>query len=390
MITGTVHLKAKEERRILRGHLWVFSNEIARIEGEPAPGSLVEVRSSSDQLIGTATYNRHSLIACRLLSRERIEDLAVHVHSAIHAANERRMRLGFSGAWRMVYGESDGLPGLVIDRYGDTAVIESFSAGGDAMLPHALRVLVDDFGLSSVVERSGSVWRGYEGIEMRSGVLHGEAGAVDVEIEGIRYKIDLAAGQKTGFFLDQRENRLFVERISRDATVLDLFCNDGGFSLHAVRGGAREVTAVDISASAIERVHQNALLNDASNINTTTEDVFTFVDRARERGSVYDVVVVDPPSFVKNRRSIATGMKGYRKLNERALGLVRSGGWFVTCSCSQHVSEEMFLDMLREASARAGRRVTLVRITGAAADHPILLAMPETRYLCCVAGLVDG
>ncbi len=390
MISGTVHLKAKEERRILRGHLWVFSNEIARIEGDPAPGALVEVRSSSTRLIGTATYNRHSLITCRLLSRERIEDLGVHVRSAVLAANERRVRLGFAGAWRMVYGESDNLPGLVIDRYGDAAVIESFSAGGDAMLAHALRVLVDDLGLASVVERSGSVWRGYEGIEMRSGVLHGSLGAVDVDIEGIRYRIDLAEGQKTGFFLDQRENRLFVEQISRDASVLDLFCNDGGFSLHAARGGAREVMAVDISAGAIERVRHNALLNSVSTIDTATEDVFAFVDRAREQGRVYDVVVVDPPSFVKNRRNIATGLKGYRKLNERALGLVRSGGWFVTCSCSQHVSEEMFLDMLREASARAGRRVTLVRISGAAADHPILLAMPETRYLCCVAGLVDG
>lgn len=389
MVTGTVHLKAKEERRILRGHLWVFSNEIARIEGDPSAGSLVEVRSSSGRLIGTATYNRHSLIACRLLSHERIEDLGAYVRLAVGRANERRVRLGFAGAWRMVYGESDGLPGLVIDRYGSAAVIESFSAGGDAMLGHAVEALVEEQGIETVVERSGSVWRGYEALEMRSGVLHGSAGVVDVEIEGIRYRIDLAEGQKTGFFLDQRENRLFVERISRDASVLDLFCNDGGFSLHAARGGAREVMAVDISASAIGRVHQNALLNNTTTIDTTVEDVFGFIDRARADGGLYDVVVVDPPSFVKNRRNIATGLKGYRKLNERALGLVRSGGWFVTCSCSQHVSEEMFLDMLREASARAGRRVTIVRISGAAADHPILLAMPETRYLCCVAGLVD-
>ncbi len=388
MISGMIVLKAKEERRIQRGHLWVFSNEIARVEGDPQQGGLVEVRASEGRLLGTATYNRHSLIAGRMLSRDRIENFPAFVRGRMLEAQERRVRLGFQGAWRMVYGESDGLPGLVIDRYGDAAVIESFSAGGDQMLPHAARTLVEDCGVVNVIERSGSVWRSYEGLEMRTKVWHGEAGRVDAEIDGIRYDIDLAEGQKTGFFLDQRENRVFVEKISHNAAVLDLFCNDGGFSLHAARGGALEVTAVDLSTSALLRVQENAKLNDTSIINTINEDAFDFADRALAAGLTYDVVVVDPPSFVKNRKNLATGLKGYRKLNERTLGLVKPGGWFVTCSCSQHVSEEMFLEMLRDAASRAGRCLTIMRIAGAAADHPILLAMPETRYLCCVAAIV--
>jgi 23S rRNA (cytosine1962-C5)-methyltransferase len=378
---ATIILKRHEERRLLGGHLWVFSNEIEKTVGNPENGACVQVVTGNGKPLGIGFYNKNSLIAVRMLSkptRLTIDDI---IRERILHAESRRKGLGYTDSYRVVHGESDLLPGLIVDRYGETLVIESFSAGIDNCLPSIISILDQVFEPSNIIEKSTSMWRSLESIENRSHVWKGTSEEFIATVSGLKYRIQPLSDQKTGLFLDQSMNRQRVEMLAQGKAVLDCFCNVGGFSLHAARGGAASVTAVDISAHCVSRGSENAALNVLSGIQFVERDGFDFLDQTAAK---YDLIILDPPAFVKNKKSLSVGLKAYRKINERAMRLLNDGGILVSCSCSHHVSTPLFLDMMTESAARQGKQVTVFETAGASADHPVLLSMPETQYLTCV------
>jgi 23S rRNA (cytosine1962-C5)-methyltransferase len=385
--SATVLLKAKEERRIHGGHPWVFSNEIQSMEGQPSSGDVVAVLNSHRGIVGYGFFSEHSLISVRIISNRAEESLKTLLTNRLHAALRRRIEIGYAGSFRMVFGESDGLPGLIIDKYETTFVIESFTAGIDRLIPLLVDILVSDFGATDIGERSESVWRLNEGLELISRPLFGNCEPQSVQIESIFYNINILRGLKTGFFLDQRENRRYIEKMSLNRSVLDCFCADGGFSMHARKAGARRVVGVDASDLAIQRARENALQNGFSDISFVDSDVFEYL-KSVSCGE-FDIIILDPPAFVKTKKKLRTGLKGYRKLNELALSKFGEFGILVTCSCSQHVTEDLFLAELLKASVASKKRLRVVSLTGAAKDHPVLLSMPETKYLKCVVAIVE-
>ena len=381
-------LRKKEDRRIRSGHLWIFSNELNRIEGAPSNGDLIEVVDHSDHPVGIGYWNGNSLIAVRMLSRKPPDSLEELVRARLSKANEFRGSVSYENTYRLLFGESDFLPGLVIDRYNDVFVLESFSAGADRIIPIAVEWLQDTFSPKCIFEKSDSQWRSYEGLEARTGFLLGNDGATTATIRDMSYIINVLDAQKTGLFLDQRENRLLVEAISRGKHVLDCFCNDGGFALHAARGGALSAVGLDISADAIQRAGANANINRLPGIDFRVADVFESLNAQIKDN--YDMIILDPPAFVRSKNRLASGLKGYQKLNERAMWLLPEAGILVTCSCSQHVSEDVFLDMLKRSARSQNKYLKIFAVRGAALDHPVLASMPETQYLTFVAATVHS
>ncbi|MBI5646162.1 MAG: class I SAM-dependent rRNA methyltransferase [Ignavibacteriae bacterium] len=381
-------LRKKEDRRIRSGHLWIFSNELERIEGTPINGDFVEVIDHSGRLLGIGFWNGNSLIAIRMISRKPFDSFRELVRGRMRRADDFRAAVSYENSYRLVFGESDFLPGLVIDRYNDVFVLESFSAGADRIVPIAVEWLQDTFSPKSVFEKSDSQWRSYEGLQVQTGFLLGTDGATTVNINGMSYIINVLAAQKTGFFLDQRENRLLVETISRGKRVLDCFCNDGGFALHATRGGAISVVGLDISSDAVKRAEANAGRNGIAGVAFHVADVFESLNASLKDN--YDMIILDPPAFVRSKNRLASGLKGYQKLNERAMWLLPEGGTLVTCSCSQHVTEDVFLDMLKRSARNQNKYLRIFAVRGAALDHPVLASMPETQYLTFVATTVHS
>jgi 23S rRNA (cytosine1962-C5)-methyltransferase len=374
-------LKKKEDRRIRAGHLWVFSNEIERTIGEPGNGDCVRVFAANGDLLGVGFHNRNSLIAVRMLDRIAEHSPIDIVEQRIRNAEARRRKLGYHDSYRLIHGEADFIPGLVVDRYEDNLVIESFSAGIDGIIGEIAAVLDKIFLPTRIVEKSTSVWRSYESLEQRVKIWKGDDEAFIANIGGLRYLVDPLRDQKTGLFLDQAANRLLVEPLAKGLHVLDCFCNVGGFSLHAVRGGAENVVAVDASSQSILRGSENAALNGIQGIQFIEQDVFQFFKENKQR---FDLIVLDPPAFVKNKKSLAVGLKAYRKINEAAMACLNEGGILVSCSCSHHVTMPLFMDMIADAAARQEKQISIFRTAGAAADHPVLLSMQETQYLTCV------
>ena len=381
MTEATAVLKKKEDRRIHNGHQWVFSNEIQEILGEPANGDCVRVRSSTGESLGMGFFNRNSLIAIRMFSSNASEIPVDLLGKRILAADKRRTSLGYDGTYRMIFGESDFIPGLIVDRYEGNLVIESFSAGIDKLIGEVVEILDNLFKPIRVIEKSVSMWRSYEGLPNRLKVWKGDEEAFTVKVDKLSYCVQVFGDQKTGLFLDQRGNRSVVEAISHGKHVLDCFSNVGGFAMHAARGGAEKVLAVDISAQCNKSGRENARLNGLDRIQFVESDVFEFFKNNTDR---FDVIVLDPPAFVKNKKSLPVGLKAYRRLNELAMESLSEGGILVTASCSHHVSPQHFLEMLNDASNRRGKRLSVFQIAGAGADHPVLLSMPETQYLTCV------
>lgn len=386
--TPTAILRQHEEKRLLQGHLWIFSNEINTIDHD-SKGDIGQVLLSNGNLLGMGFFNPRSLISIRLLS-SREENHQSLIRSRINKSNAVRLALGFNNCYRMVFGESDYLPGLVIDRFGDYFVVESYCAGMDKCIDTVLTTLVEDFHAVSVIEKSTSVWRQYEEIEPRINVLYGGTEETKVVINGISFIINSVVGQKTGFFLDQSANRRHVEELASGRLVLDCFCNDGGFSLHALRGGAKSVVGLDISEIAIDRCRDNMMLNSMDGKATFfATDVFDFLSDAKASRKEFDLIILDPPAFVKSKKSLRSGLKGYQKLNELAISVLAPNGILVSSSCSHHVSETMFIDILRKGALRQKREMRIIRIAGASADHPVHPAMPETRYLKCITAILN-
>jgi len=377
-----VILKNKEERRIVAGHPWAFSNEVRETRGNPAVGDVVELVAASGLSLGVGLYNPHSLIAFRLLSPTIVRIDRDFFSARITAARDLRERL-YPGetAYRLVHGEGDFLTGLVIDRFNDQFAVQTFSFGMEQRLPIICEVLTELFHPSCIIARNESPLRAIENLPMQRVVLSGEPSPTLITERGIRYTVDLRDGQKTGFYLDQRENRGLLERLSRGMHVLDAFCNDGGFALAAGRGGAGSVLGIDISADAVARARANAILNGIDGVTFEEGDVFAKLAELAGAGRKFDVVVLDPPSFTRSRKNVQSAKKGYRTLHVAAFPLLVRGGLLMTASCSHHILPEVFQEIVDDAARRSGRQLQLLEWRGAAPDHPVLPSVPETRYL---------
>jgi 23S rRNA (cytosine1962-C5)-methyltransferase len=377
-----VILKKGGDRRISRGHLWIFRSEIKAVRGEPKAGDVVEVLKFNGEFIGLGFFNPGSLISVRLLT-DRMEDIDFDFFKRriLKAYNFRKMIYPDSEVFRLVHGESDFLPGLIIDKYDNYFSVQTFSTGMDLRLSLICDVLDDLFNPAGIVERNESHLRELEGLESRKGVLRGRVEPIIIQDEGLKFKVDLLSGQKTGFFLDQRENRRLIRKFSHGRRVLDCFTNEGGFALNASIGGAEDVIGLDISESAILRARENAKLNEIKNVKFEVGDVFDKLRKFLSSRDKFDLIILDPPSFTKSRGKIKSALAGYREINSTAMKILAPGGILATSSCSHYITEEMFMDVILESSKLARRQIRQIEWRGAAPDHPVLPAMPETRYL---------
>jgi 23S rRNA (cytosine1962-C5)-methyltransferase len=379
-------LRKNQDRRVRGGHPWIFSNEIGEIDGAPEPGGLVDVTDSRGAFLGRAYWNPQSLIAARVLTRGRDPiDAAFFVRRIERALRLRESVLPGARAVRVIYGEADQLPGLVVDRYGDVLVAQVLTLGMEARQDLVREALTEVLRPAGVIRAADSPLRTLEGLPLERGLWWGEVPErLEVEIEGFQVEVDPWRGQKTGLFLDQRPNRRLIEPRVSGRRVLDLFCYQGEWTLHALRGGAASVQAVDSSASALAAAERNLERNGMSGRATLRRgDAFDVARELERQGARFGVVIVDPPALIKSRKHLAAGVKAYRELNRAAMAMLEEDGVLVTCSCSHHLDDAMFRQVLIEAARGAHRPLRVVDWTGEAPDHPQLLAVPETHYLKC-------
>lgn len=393
---ATVHLRKTRAPRVRQGHPWIFSNEVAKVDGDTGPGDLVEVRLVGGEFLGRGFYHPHSLIAVRLLTRnpgEAVDDAFFRGRFECALRYRERLLPGVT-TYRMVHGEGDFLPGLVVDRYVDHLVLQTFSAGMDRRRDNLAGLLEELLSPASIVERSDSPLRTLEGLPTRVGMLMGEApGPVSIEEDGLKLEVDLLGGQKTGAFLDQRENRRLVRRHAAGTRVLDLFCHDGWFGLQAAAGGATEVLAVDTSPDCLARAQANAERNGFSSLHEVRRgDGLEVMQRLRKERRRFDLVILDPPSFTRSRKHVPQARRAYRELHREALRLLDPGGMLATSTCSHHIREDTFFETVMQASHETGRPLQWVARGMQSPDHPVLLDVPETGYLkfglfrCATAG----
>lgn len=377
----TVYLKKNEEKRLIAGHSWVFANEVARIEGKDKNGSLATVCSFDGRFIGKGYINHASKILVRIFIRNEETDEGDFYYNRIKEAWEQRKKLGYENCCRVVFGEADNLPALIVDKYADILVIQCLSLGIHQRKKQIVADMVRLFQPKGIFERSDVAVRTKEGLPLEKGVLYGEVpDEVIIEENGLKMSVDVKNGQKTGYFLDQKENRFSLRRYAQGGKVLDCFCNSGGFSLNAALT-AREVTAVDVSEFALANVRKNALLNGITNIKTEQADVFELLREKRKSGEKYDLVVLDPPAFCKSAGEVKDAYRGYKDINVLGIKLVEKGGYLATCSCSHYMTFPLFERMLSEAAKESGRRVRVLEMRTQAFDHPALLNEEETQYL---------
>jgi len=382
-MNAKVYLKKNEERRIKAGHLWVFSNEIAGTEGDPQNGDLTEVYDYKKNLTGTGFYNKNSLIALRLISSVKVDDLKVLFRTRLTSANELRKKL-YPGrdSYRMVFSESDFLPGLIIDKYNSTFVMQVYSAGMEKNIDMLVDILKSDFSAENIFTKNEEYLRKLEGIDPEDNIYLGERKREMISDGLIKYEIDFEKGQKTGFYFDQSDNRFFIEKLAAGKTVLDAFCNSGGFGLHAAKAGAVSVDFIDSSVNEIQSAENNFKLNELScDSQFTADDVFDFLEKCINEKRTFDIVMIDPPAFAKNRKTVPVAKKGYERLNRLAIQSVKDNGFLVTSSCSHHIKSDEFLEIINNASIKTGRKIQLVQFNSASLDHPQIPSMPETTYL---------
>ncbi len=379
-------------RRLLTGHLWVYRTEIARLDGDPKDGDVVAVRTVPGRHLGMGLLNTRSAIAVRLLAAEEREIDERFFADRLRSALALRARLVPPGtACRLVYSEGDYLPGLIVDRYGDLLVIQTLTLGMDRRKELIVRLLMEMVGPRGIYARNDPAVRRLEGVPRETGWLAG-SGPTHVEIgEGdCRFVVDVAQGQKTGFFLDQRENRTRVADLAPGARILDGFAYTGAWGIRAVRRGGGVVTGLEISEAAVALAKQNAALNGCGDrCRWLRENAFDGLRRLAASGPAFDLVILDPPAFVKTRSALATGLAGYKEINLRALKVLGPGSWLVTCSCSYHVDEAQLTAVVHAAARDARRRIRIVERRSQAGDHPVHPAMPETRYLKCLIIAVE-
>lgn len=375
-----VYLKKNEEKRIVAGHSWVFANEVAKIENKDKNGSLAEVYSHDGRYIGKGYINHASKILVRIFIRGNETDDEEFYLKRLKEANDYRLKLGYDNCYRMVFAEADNLPALIVDRYADVLVIQCLSLGIDLRKDMICKCLVKLFSPKGIYERSDVSVRKKEGLTEVKQVLYGEVPDYQqIEENGIKMLVDVKNGQKTGYFLDQKENRLSARKYCK-GEVLDCFCNSGGFSLNAATV-ADKVTACDISELALKNVRDNADLNGIKNITTLCGDVFEVLRNFKKDKKQFDTVILDPPAFCKTADEVKDAYRGYNDINLTAMKIVKSGGFLITCSCSHYMTASLFEKMLIEAARESGRIVRSVEIKTQAPDHPSLLCAEETQYL---------
>ncbi len=385
---ASVRIRRGEGRSLKAGGMWIYDNEIEEVRGTYENGDIVTVEDFDGYVLGYGFFNPRSRLAVRILSRDKnavIDEAFIEMR--VRNAWEYRKQTVDTKSCRLIFGEADFLPGIVVDKFSDVLVVESLALGIDRLKPLILdalrRVLAEDqIPIRGIYERSDAKVRLLEGMERFKGFI-GEPFDTNVEIEenGVRYLVDVKDGQKTGFFLDQKYNRLAIQRLCRGKRVLDCFTHTGSFALNAAVAGASQVIGVDASEAAIEMARRNAGLNGVLDVaEFRCADVFELLPQMEKAGESFDVVILDPPAFTKSRNSVKNAVKGYREINARGLRLVRDGGFLATCSCSHFMTPELFAKTIREAAAGAHRRLRQVEFRTQAADHPILWAGDETSY----------
>ncbi|ACF14830.1 Fmu (Sun) domain protein [Chloroherpeton thalassium ATCC 35110] len=381
----SIYLNKNEERRLLNGHQWIFSNELKSVPKDIEKGSVVKVFSAQNKFLGIGFYNPHSLISFRFLSKRETHIDQLFFESRILRARDFREKIypkSTTNAYRLVHAESDFLPGLIIDKFDNSFSIQTFSAGMENHIQTICDVLIAHFSPENIVLRNESQLRELENLPQEKKVLLGNpTDLIRIYDTEIQYDIDILNGHKTGFFLDQRENRKRIRPFAQDAHVLDIFTSDGGFSLNAAYGKAKEILAVDISEEALKRAHHNAEINQLKIENLIKEDAFSFIEKLEHEERKFDLVILDPPSLTKSKKTVSTAIHAYKKLNRSAIKLVKKGGFLATASCSHHVGEDLFLSIVQKAANDAHRKVQLIERAAQAPDHPVLISMPETQYL---------
>lgn len=382
---GTLTVNQKGRKRIENGHPWVFSSDIIKTDGVE-PGDVADIVCEKGRFLGRGYYNPKSQISLRMLTRKEEPVDAEFIAKRVRQATEYRRMLGYSDTCRLINAESDFLPALIVDSFGGVLVMQSLSLGMEKLKGYAADALMEIPGVKGIYERNDAPVRSLEGLGQYKGFIKGKFDTmVEIEENGVKLVVDIENGQKTGYFLDQRENRAALEPFVRGARVLDCFCHIGSFALHAARYGASDITGIDISEEAVRRASDMAELNGISGrCRFVAANVFDYLRDQQAEKERYDVIILDPPAFAKSASALKSAGRGYKEINLRALKLLHPGGFLVTCSCSQHMTPELFMDMLTSAVRDSGRELRIIERRGQAKDHPYLLAAPETNYLKCV------
>lgn len=381
----TVKVNKRGADRVRGGHLWIYRSDI--IDAATEGGSVVRVTDERGNFVGQALFSDASQIALRFLTQSSDEIDREWWRRRIVEAAARRSIPADTNAYRLIYSEGDLLPSLIVDRYDDVLVLQTLSQGTDALKPLVTEILIEEFSPRAVVERNDARVRELEGLPLIAGTIYGSA-PEELEIlqHGLRFYVEPLGGQKTGSFLDQRENRLAARAAAQTThkqRALDCFTFNGAFALHLAQA-CESVIGIDISGDAVSAARRNAHLNNASNVEFREANVFDALREMESAGERFDVIVLDPPAFAKNRASLKSAIRGYKEINLRALKLLNPGGVLVTCTCSYHVSEELFLEIIAGAAIDAHRRIQIIEKRMQASDHPVVLGVPETYYLKCV------
>ena len=383
-IHGIVNLKKGEGRTLKAGGMWVYDNEIASTMGEIVDGGLVEVHDFDGYFMGIGYINRRSKITVRMMSRRTREIDRAFIEQRVRACVDYRKHTVDMSSCRLIFGEADFLPGIVIDKFSDVLVVESLALGIDRFKPLIVELLKqvlkeEGMPIRGVYERSDAKVRLQEGMERFKGFIGEEFDTkVSIVENGVKYMVDVKDGQKTGFFLDQKYNRAAIRPMCKDAKVLDCFTHTGSFALNAGMAGAKSVLGVDSSELGVAQATENAALNGLSDrVSFICEDVFELLPRLEKEGELFDVVILDPPAFTKSRNSIKNAVKGYREINLRAMKLVKNGGYLATCSCSHFMNPELFSKTIGEAAANVHKRLRQIEYKTQSPDHPILWSRDE-------------
>ncbi|PKK98231.1 MAG: rRNA large subunit methyltransferase I [Tenericutes bacterium HGW-Tenericutes-2] len=381
-----IYLKPKEEIRIIQGHPWVYNNEIERIDGSIKSGDIAYVYSNKKQFIGKGFLNTSSKIFVRILSRDESEIIDENFFTEIiKRANQSRLDLGYKNSYRVLFGEADGIPGFIVDKYQDYLSIQILSLGIDLRKEMFVKILTSIFSPKGIYERSDVPVRKKEGLELFKGVLYGDVpDIITIKENDLSMEIDLKNGQKTGSFLDQQDNHNAIKPYVKGKSVLDCFSHIGGFGLHAAYHGASEVTCLDISEHAVAQIEKNAKLNHLNQVKTVKSDVFDALRNYQNIDQKFDMIILDPPAFAKKADDLKKAYQGYKDINLQALKIINPNGYLMSCSCSHYMSPSLFLEMLMDASNDAKRITQMVEFRIQGKDHPALLGSDESLYLKCV------
>lgn len=381
-----ITLKPKEELRIQQGHPWVFNNEIDRIEGTIQSGEIAYVYSSKKEFLGKGFLNTSSKIFVRILSRN--EDDVIDesfFEKIIKQSNQSRQDLGYQNSYRVLFGEADGIPGLIVDKYGDYLSIQILSLGIDLRKTMFINILVRLFKPKGIYERSDVPVRKKEGLPLFKGVIYGDVPeTIRIKENELLMDIDIINGQKTGSFLDQADNHNAIKPYVKDRTILDCFSHIGGFGLHAAYHGAKHVTCLDISEHAVDQIKHNADINKLTQVEANKADVFEALRNYQKEQKSFDVIVLDPPAFAKKQDDLKKAYQGYKEINLQALKIINPNGYLISCSCSHYMTPALFMEMLLDASNDAKRLTQMIEFRIQGKDHPALFGSDESLYLKCV------